>query len=445
MEECSMKKFVHRRVNRNKITKKRIIAIILSSAIISFLLFIYIDPEDKLFSDEVMNHKQANTLSVKKDDSVMARENFSQYVKTLDGAKLFIKKDDKIVEAVNVVGGIELELDTNYEINDKYYKLLDSDYYISYQMVEKIDGLSSLSQEYKYYQNYVPFNSNIILKEMARLYVNDNSYYEVSGGSYPIIVKDEERYGIEFNHSLVYVNDSDVENVVDSDNTQDDIADSVSVLNYHYTVSSSNENGELDECQQDICITDTQFDKHISYLKDNGYYGASIRDLELFIDGKIRLPKNSVVITIDDGWYVNRSITILEKYQMLGTLFLIGSLASPDAYRSDYLEIHSHTWNMHTIGQCPSSIGRGGILCLDEDTILEDLRKSRESLNQTTYFCYPFYDYNNRAIELLKRAGFTMAFAGGEYKVRAGQNKFKIPRYVIVNYTTMNDFISYVS
>ena len=78
-----------------------------------------------------------------------------------------------------------------------------------------------------------------------------------------------------------------------------------------------------------------------------------------------------------------RSITILEKYQMLGTLFLIGSLSSPDAYRSNYLEIHSHTWDMHTLGQCPSSVGRGGILCLDEDKILEDLKKSRESLNNT--------------------------------------------------------------
>ena len=442
-----MKRFVHKRVNRNKITKKKVIAIILFSTIISFLLFIYVDPEDKIFSDDVMSHKHANALTVKKDDSVMARENFSQYVKTKDGAKLFVKNNDKVEEVVNVVGSVELQLDSNYEIIDQYYKLLDSDYYISYQMIEKIDELSSLSQEYKYYQNYVPFNSNVILKDKAHLYVNDNSYYEVSGGSYPIIVKDEGRYGIEFNHSLVYVNDSDVESVIDNDNTQDEVTDGVTVLNYHYTVSSTNENGELNECQQDICITDTQFDEQVRYLKDNGYYGASIRDLELFIDGKIRLPLHSVLITIDDGWYVSRSITILEKYQMLGTLFLIGSLANPDAYRSNYLEIHSHTWDMHTIGQCPSSVGRGGILCLDENTILEDLRKSRESLNNSTYFCYPFYDYNSRAINLLKQAGFTMAFAGEkrDNKVRIHQDKFTIPRFVIVNYTTMNDFIRAVS
>ena len=172
-----------------------------------------------------------------------------------------------------------------------------------------------------------------------------------------------------------------------------------------------------------------------------------MRDLELFIDGKIRLPKNSVSITIDDGWYVERAIIVLTKYQMLGTLFLIGSLATPESFSSPYLEVHSHTWDMHTPGVCPSNIGRGGILCLDEQTILEDLRKSRESLNNTTYFCYPFYDYNERAIELLKKAGFTMAFAGeiNDSTVRVGQDKFRIPRYVIANYTTMEQFINYVS
>ena len=69
--------------------------------------------------------------------------------------------------------------------------------------------------------------------------------------------------------------------------------------------------------------------------------------------------------------------------------------------------------------------------------VVEDLKKSRESLNNTTYFCYPFYEYNNHAIESLKKAGFTMALAGqiGDVKVRVGTNKFKVPRYVIYNTT----------
>lgn len=384
---------------------------------------------------------------VEKLDLAKVKEGYHDFVKIQDGASLYTKENDEYQSVSTIHGEIEISLDATYEVVDEYFKLLNSDYYVRYDEVVGIESLAGKSGEYRYYKNYVVYNENVVLKDGAKLYVDDHNYYEVDGGSYPIIIKDSDKYGFEYNNQLVYVNSEDVEQVIENHNTDLGHTDGLAVLNYHYTVSGSNENGELDECQQSICITDTMFESHVQYLKDNGYYGVSMRDLELFIDGKVQLPEKSVSLTFDDGWYVARTIAILEKYQMLGTLFLIGSLASPNDYASEYLEVHSHTWDMHTLGVCPSSVGRGGILCLDENTILEDLKKSRESLNNTTYFCYPFYDYNDRAIELLKQAGFTMAFAG-EFKdstVRVGTNKYKIPRYVIVSYTTMEQFISYVS
>lgn len=388
-------------------------------------------------------------LDTKVIDLELVKSSYSDFVSLIDKSCIYEKVEDKYSVVSTVNGSIEVSLDNSYEIVNEYLKILDSDYFVKYDSFIKLDSLSNLEGEYKYYRNYIPYNENIILNDNAKLYVDEINYYEVDGGNYPIIIKNNDKYGIEYNNRLVYVNNTDVKEVINSNNSGNEVANGVSVLNYHFVVSGSNENGELDECKQSICITDNMFDSHIKYLADNGYYGVSIRDLELFIDNKIQLPSKSVSITIDDGWYVVRSIKILEKYQILGTLFLIGSLASPNDYISNYLEIHSHTWNMHglkTGDDCPNSNFRGGITCFDEEKILDDLRKSRESLNNTTYFCYPFYDYNDRAIELLKKAGFTMAFAGqtGD-KARVGTNKYKIPRYVISNYTTMNTFIKYVS
>ena len=42
-------------------------------------------------------------------------------------------------------------------------------------------------------------------------------------------------------------------------------------------------------------------------------------------------------------------------------------------------------------------------------------------------------------IEALKEAGFTMALTGGNYKVKRGIDKYKVPRYVIYNTTTVNE------
>ena len=408
--------------------------------LVSCILLILLYPKKEEENNDVK-------IIAKKVDLEQVKNQYHDFVELKDGSSLYTKDGEKYKKASTVHGNIELCLDSNYKIVDEYFKILDSDFYVNYKDVSGLDSLTEKVGEYKYYRNYIVYNENIVLTDGAKLYVDDDSYYEVNGGNYPIIIKDVDRYGIEFNNSLVYVSSKNVDEVVENPNTNLGHADGLSVLNYHYVVSSTDENGEKTECTQSICIIDEMFDSHIKYLKDNGYYAVSMRDLELFIDGKIQLPEKSVSLTFDDGWYVARTIGILEKYQMIGTLFLIGSLNSPDSYVSEYLEIHSHTWNMHKLGDCPTSVGRGGILCLDENTILEDLKKSRESLNNTTYFCYPFYDYNDRAIELVKEAGFTMAFAG-EFKdstVRVGQDKFKIPRYVIVNSTTMEQFIQYVS
>lgn len=399
------------------------------------------------YQKHVEEDSNSTDIIAKKVDLEAVRSNYHEYVKLQDGAGLYVKNQEKYQKVSTIHGSIEFHLDSSYEIVDGYYKVLDSDYYVKYDEIDGIEAMTALSGEYKYYRNYIPYNESVVLKSGAKLYVDGENYYEVEDGEYPIIIKDGDRYGLEYDHRLVYVQSTDVEEVVEHSNTEAGHTDGLSVLNYHYVVSATNENGEKSECQQSICITDEMFDSHVKYLKDNGYYAASMRDLELFIDGKVQLPEKSVVLTFDDGWYVARTIGILEKYQMLGTLFLIGSLASPNDYVSEYLEVHSHTWDMHKLGDCPASVGRGGILCLDENTILEDLKKSRESLGNTTYFCYPFYDYNDRAIELLKQAGFTMAFAGElkDSTVRVGQDKFKIPRYVIVNTTSMNQFIQYVS
>lgn len=367
----------------------------------------------------------------------LIKSHYNKYVKIDHDANLYDDKENVIGSVKN----IELELkDIEIDENTKYFYSDTIDAYVKYEDVVKID---SLTKEDNYWKNYIPFNKEVILIKGKKLYIDDNSFYQFDLKEIkfnPIII-DGEKYYFEYLGHLVYVNKSDIEKENETSYSAE-IASSIAVLNYHYIVNK--DAGELKECVQSICITDTQYEEELKYLKDNGYYTATMKDTELFLTGKVNLPKKTVVITIDDGWYVARNIALLEKYEMHGTLFLIGNLAQPDAYKSDYLEIHSHGWNIHNIGECPGNLG-GAILCKDKQYLLDDLKKSRDSLNNTTYFCYPFYEYNERAIEILKEAGFTMAFKGGRVKAKPGVNLFKVPRYSITNSDTLKDFISYIS
>ena len=417
--------------------KKKIPLIILGLILLLVLVIFLIFLEKKEKSKLTLNlDPQGQTTNLR---NIVT---YSHYIITTKTKTIY---DSNKKEIGTIEKGTELILDSNYTSDPTYYKLEETSLYLTKDSIAPLKELSSTktNTEYKTYKNYLPYNENILTTDNYELLIDNQSKITLkSSSSYPIIIKDEDKYGLEFNNQLYYLPSKYVSKIEETSNTDKNPASSIAVLNYHYTINK--EAGEDKLCRQTICMEDTQVEEEIKYLKDNNYYATTMRDLELYVNKKIRLPEHSVTITIDDGWFVARMITILEKYQTMGTLFLIGSLASPNDYKSNYLEIHSHSWDMHTPKVCEGSHG-GAILCWDKDKILTDLKKSRESLNNTTYFCYPFYEHNDRSKTLLKEAGFTMAFIGGSRKVRPGDDPYNLRRFELVTGTTLEDIKNFVS
>ena len=78
--------------------------------------------------------------------------------------------------------------------------------------------------------------------------------------------------------------------------------------------------------------------------------------LRYYLEGKVRLPKKSILITIDDGARAWNFIPILEEYKINATLFLISGWYETARFKSDYLELASHTHLLHTPGVCSPSL-----------------------------------------------------------------------------------------
>lgn len=383
-------------------------------------------------------------LQIQKEEELLAniKGRYNKTVKTNKEADIYILNNNEYIKSGKIGNAIELTLDDieNITTENKYFKISNMDYYIFYEDVEKIDNLSSKDSRYR---KYIPFNENIVTKETTSFY-NDNGLVYTFNKSYnlPIIIKNEDKYYVEFQDELLYVNKDDVIRVEAVDNSKEESLKSVSVITYHFFYDKS----QNEVCDEVICHTTDQFESHLKYLKDNNYLTMTIKELDLFIDENIRLPKNSVVITIDDGamGVSSKAIPLLEKYDMHATLFLITAWFNKEDFISPNIEIHSHGDNLHNPGVCPGGQG-GAIKCEDRDILLEDLAKARSILDNTTVFCYPFYEYNDYAISILKEAGFTMAFKGGETKVYPGVDKFKIPRFTFYGYTTLSQFIATIS
>lgn len=380
-------------------------------------------------------------LLLQKNQELLAniKEKYNKIVETNKETDLYDFVDGEYIKSGKIGNAVELTLEDidNITIENKYFKISNIDYYIFYEDIKKIDTLSEKDSRYK---NYIPFNENIVTKDTTTFY-NDNGLVYTFNKSYnlPIIIKNEDKYYVEFQDELLYVNKDDVIRVEYADNSKEEELKSVSVITYHFFYDKK----QNEVCDEVICHTTDQFESHLKYLKDNNYLTMTMKELDLFIDENIRLPKNSVVITIDDGamGVSSKAIPLLEKYDLHATLFLITAWFNKDDFISPNIEIHSHGDNLHNPGVCPGGQG-GAIKCVDKDELLEDLAKARSILDNTTVFCYPFYEYNDYAISVLKEAGFTMAFKGGETKVYPGINKFEIPRFTFYGYTTLSQFIA---
>lgn len=417
--------------------KKAILIIILLVVIVlSLLLFL-------LFIKD--NKKEENNNKIQVLENI--KSHYNQYVITNKEAKIYKLEKNKYEEVGFISKDIELELlDVNINENTKYFQINmeELNYYIYYEDVDVINNITAVSNRYK---NYIVFNKSIITNDITNFYdENNNLVYKLSKSyTLPIIIMDNDMYGVEFNNRLLYIKSEDIKEVIDSNNTDLSNSSGVGVLNYHAFYDESNAE-EKANCTTEICHSKEQFKTHLEYLKENNILTITTNELEMYIDGKLQLPK-SVLITIDDGPKTEVAINLLEEYKMYATIFLVTSWFNVDEYtQSEYIELHSHTHNMHDGGKCPGGQG-GAIKCLPEEEILSDLKASRDALNGSTVFCYPFYEYNDYAINLVKEAGFTMAFIGesnnSDNLVHVGSNKFKLRRFVIVTYTTMDDLDKY--
>lgn len=216
----------------------------------------------------------------------------------------------------------------------------------------------------------------------------------------------------------------------------------VAVLNYHFFYDESA--GEA--CNENICLDTKNFREQLDYLKNNGYKTLTIKEFKQWLYGELDVPSKSVLITVDDGaagtgkHNGNKLIPIIEEYNMHATLFLIAGWWDINNYRSPNLDIQSHTFDMHNTGTC----GRPQVICASHDELLNDLNKSINIIGDKTSFCFPFYTFDQKSIEVVKEAGFAMSFVGGNRKASRSDDKYKVPRYPIYKNTTMQQFAAMV-
>ena len=415
--------------------KKTFIVVLVFIALITSFLFTF------LYKKHNYEQEEQKRLLIYND----IKNRYNKYVKVVKDTNIYKLENNNYIKEgmINKDVIIELpELTISYET--EYFKIKDIDYYINYKDVIKTDN-NNINDRYK---KYILFNKNIITSNETTFYDENNQIVIKRNKSFdlPIIINKEEYYGVEFLNRLLYIKKDEVKATKDSDNTREKTRTNIRTLTYHTVYQKGKE--KCDNIY--VCHPIEQFEEHMKYISEKGYFTLTMEELEMFLNNQIRIPKNSIVITMDDGRKLHNSIPIIEKYKIDATMFIITGVNSVTSYlgKVTYAHFESHSDNLHHNYKCSGGYYGSELLCTSYEKLVEDFKTCQKKLGGVShYFAYPFFDSNETIIKALKDTGYKLAFVGevntGGYS-DSKTDKYRLRRKTIFGNDSLKILKSYL-
>ena len=184
----------------------------------------------------------------------------------------------------------------------------------------------------------------------------------------------------------------------------------VPILVYHHVREFSQNDSENDRT---FIVPKADLEELFKYLRDNNFTSISFKNLADYFSGDFIMPPKPVIISFDDGLisqYEN-ALPLLKQYNLTATFFIF---TNPVGKSKNYMD-----WeNIMELDSLGMEIGSHGHYHLFFDRISDqELEKEifgskkiiEENLGKKIYaLAYPFGNYNEDIITLVKEAGFVI-------------------------------------
>jgi peptidoglycan/xylan/chitin deacetylase (PgdA/CDA1 family) len=230
----------------------------------------------------------------------------------------------------------------------------------------------------------------------------------------------------------------------------DDEALTATVLCYHIVESPQDER---------MHVSRETFRQHLDYLQMTGYNVISLKDLSDYVEGKREsIPRNAVVITIDDGWRsaYTEAWPELKKRGMPFTLFIYPKIIGNTAIALNWEQIKEMSdagadIQSHSLSH-PFLTRRRHQSLEDSEYgkwLYRELAESRRIIEKHTgkkveFLAYPYGDYDTRVAAMAKKTGYSAALTCDFGRVKRGSNPLRMKRFVIDKRMDFAEFRKYM-
>lgn len=228
-------------------------------------------------------------------------------------------------------------------------------------------------------------------------------------------------------------------------------SDSIAILGYHHLASDQDKEQYFTHNMWTMSLS--SFEEQIKLLHSLGYQSVTLEDVYAWKQGKKELPKKSVVITFDDGFYSSTLLAqpILERYGYTGSVFVIGSQINnkrgdydpskrqhaslADMQEQSILQYYAHSYDLHHKINGTFKIATLNRAQLKKDTALES------DVVSTEFYAYPYGLYNDVMQQVLKENGTKLAFGYNENRKATKEDpSYAMPRFNVNAYTKLDVF-----
>jgi peptidoglycan/xylan/chitin deacetylase (PgdA/CDA1 family) len=188
------------------------------------------------------------------------------------------------------------------------------------------------------------------------------------------------------------------------------------------------------------------FRQQLRYLEMTGYNVVPLRHVYEYVTGKrASLPKNAVVITIDDGWRstYTEAYPELKKRKFPFTVFIypniIGKTSNALSW-SQIREMSEDGVDVQSHALTHPFLTKRKHRTLTDDQYAAWLRRElaeskrileKEAGKKVQFLAYPYGDYDNLVAKAAEDAGYTAALTCDFGRVRKGSDPLKMKRFVI--------------
>jgi peptidoglycan/xylan/chitin deacetylase (PgdA/CDA1 family) len=168
-----------------------------------------------------------------------------------------------------------------------------------------------------------------------------------------------------------------------------------------------------------MTVREDAFEEQMAFLKRSGYRVITLDDLFDFLDRKRAIPRQSVLITFDDGWRSMYEIAypILKKYGYPATLFVYTDLIHPSNATLDWakiremarngIDVQGHAKTHRSLGKKENGETLQAYFEAVKGELIESAKIIKRQLNtDVKYLAYPFGDTNSLIIAMLGRLGY---------------------------------------